>query len=120
MLIERPIIIIGPAEAQRWARAIRIAITVTERNEGYSLAPEDPLRADLADLERLATFRTARGGIPLAADESTVQTMSVSEVAEMQKVGERAIRARCQRGSLDAVKVDGDWRVFTDQFHQED
>lgn len=42
-------------------------------------------------------------------------TVSTTEFARLAGTSPQAVRKRCSRGTLPAMQVDGQWRIFTDE-----
>jgi excisionase family DNA binding protein len=95
---------------QDWARAY-------ERTNGIRL--QEPIRQFVDDLGRVALgqrVRPERDGTPRNTVDDAVAhdapvTFSTKEAAGLLGISERAVRALCERGTLEATRPGGRWKI---------
>jgi hypothetical protein len=118
IIVDRPVGFFDADDALLLAQCVDLSIRVHEGSMGIKVPANDRLRVLLAQLTTVAAFREERVGIPGDGAERKVQTVSVNEAAAVLGIGDRAVRGRCERGTLRSVLVDGRRRIFLDDLQE--
>jgi hypothetical protein len=123
MLIESTAIVVPARIAAALAPSLAAALA-TARRSGAIVAPE--VVATIEEIVRVG--RVWRDGHPLVTDavsgtpgippaevDGTMGLVDVATAAKRLGIGERAVRGRCQRGTLPAEFIGGRWFIAMEE-----
>ncbi len=117
-LISEPFVMVTQTVANMIASPLNDLLRKFHRDGGRPHAELVTTVDAIGKLARLArnTAPSAAGtpGIPPDDDEDTLGTVSTTAAAEHFGITDRAVRGRCERGSLAATKIAGTWRIWLD------